>query len=318
MFLLFRLMLRLPKSAATFACIALLVGGAGLIAWIHSQPNFVIGMVDTTAPLDAEHIYARVSVPVATTSKPVILSTQPEALTNGDWLLAIGKVKDFGGRPIMKATSFARIPLSTAWMAQTHDLGHRLAASPTVSVLAGCLIVIAGELIMAGTTALVFAGVGAVIAWHLTLLASFESWATVPPFGLQALVVLGGIVGATLGWRGGQTLGSIWQRLVAAAAIYFFLPVTSALFAWPDLVSWLFLIAALAVPMVASAVIGGTLLVLGLHAQGTVGLAVLALAGLAAFVTQASRLPSRRRRRHARLEPGRITSAIPLSQLLER
>ena len=316
MFLLLRLMSRLPKAAATFACIALLAGVVGVVGWIHLQPGFVIGVVEQTAPLDAEQLYARVRFPLAAASAPVIVSGQQGALAAGDWLFADGNVEDIGGRPIMRATSFAHIPLNAVWTVQTHDLGARLAASPTISVLAGCLVLIAGGLIVAGTTAVVFAGIGACLAWHLTLAASFESWATVPPFGLLALVVVGGIIGATLGWRGGRNLGSIWQRLVAAAAIYFFLPVLGPLFAWPDVASWLLLISALALPMIASAVVGGTLLVVGLHAQGTSALIVLALSGVAAFIAQAGQAQSRRGRRHARLEPGRFTAAVPLSQLL--
>jgi hypothetical protein len=311
-----RLISGLPRAAATFACILLLAAGIGLPTWLNLQPGYALGFVEQTAVLNSTQSYVRVRFPLAPAAVPVIVTSGADAPVDGDWLIVAGHVEPIADRPIMQATAFSRIPIGTIWRASPRDLVGQVAANATIAVLAGCLVLIAGSLLAAGSTALVFGGVGAGLAWHAALAAAFEGWETLPPFALHALVLVGTVVGLSLGWRGGRSLGSVWQRLVAAGAIYALLPLIDQLFGWPEIATWLFLVAALALPVVASALLGGSLLVMGLHAEGNAALAILAVSCVAALATQGANGWVRPRRRIAQLRPGRFTGAVPLSDLL--
>jgi len=258
----------------------------GVGAWLVLHERYAAGWVVWTQPRSEGHQWlAQVGAPWRTSRMLVVASADlPEALA-GHWVLARGTPRVLGPWHVLVVEQMRMLPLldASTWRAgQPTRVLDAVTAHRGVAVGLGVAIVLFGAIVVRGAARLAGALFGAVLAWHVAVLAAFENLLSLPDASVPVILLLGGVLGLVLGCRCGGPLGPLAQRLLVLLLVDAFASQIAESLGWPVEVTRLVgCVGTLLTPMIGLWLLGTYFLVVGLEAYGPASRLVLGAAGLA-------------------------------------
>lgn len=258
----------------------------GVGAWIVLHERYAAGWVVWSQPGPEGHQrLAQVEAPWRASRMLVFASgNHTEALT-GHWVLASGTPRVLGQWHVLVVEQMRTLPflrVGTLRAGQPARGMDALTAHRGVAVGLGVAIVLLGAIVVRGAARLAGALFGAVLAWHVVVLAAFETLLSLPEASVPASLLLGGVLGLVLGCRCGGPLGPLAQRLLVLLLVDAFASRIAESLGWPVEVTRLVgCVGTLLTPMIGLWLLGTYFLVVGLAAHGPASRLVLGAAGLA-------------------------------------
>lgn len=278
---------RMYHAALAWLLTALVISLAlGVWAWIVLHESYAAGWVIWTQPGPEGHQrLAQVEAPWRASRMLVFASRDlPEALA-GHWVLAKGTPRVLGQWHVLVVDHMQTLPFlrtGTVRAGESARFVDALTAHRGVAVGLGVAVVLLGTVVIRYAAWLAGALSGAVLAWHVAVLAAFADLLTPPGASMPAVLLLGGVLGFCLGWHCGSPLGPLAQRLLVLLLVNAFASQIAESCGWPVEVTRLVgCVGTLLTPTIGLWLLGTYFLVVGLDAHGPASRLVLGVAGLA-------------------------------------
>lgn len=263
----------------------------GVWAWIVLDERYAVGWVIWTQPGPEGHQrLAQVEAPWRASRMLVFASRDlPEALAE-HWVLARGTPRVFGQWHVLVVDHLQTLPFFRTGMVRAGESARfvdAVTAHRGVAVGLGVAVVLLGTVVLRSAARLAGALFGAVLAWHVAVLAACADLLTLSGASVPAILLLGSVLGLVLGWRCGSPLGPLAQRLLVLLLVDAFASRIAESLGWPVEVTRLVgCVGTLLTPTIGLWLLGAYFLVIGLEADGPASRLVLGAAG---FAMRASR-----------------------------
>lgn len=258
----------------------------GVCAWIVLHERYAAGWVIWIQPGPEGHPrLAQVEAPWRTSRMLVLASGDLREARAGHWVLARGTPRVLGPWHVLVVDQMQTLPflgVGTVRAGQPAQGMDALTAHRGMAVGLGVAVLLLGAVLVRWAARLAGGLLGAVLAWHVGVLAAFEDLLTLPDASVPAILLLGGVLGLVLGCRCGSPLGPLVQRVLVLLLVDAFVGKIAERFGWPVEVTRLVgLVGTLVTPTIGLWLLGAYFLALGLGAQGAASRLVLGAAGLA-------------------------------------
>lgn len=263
----------------------------GVGVWIVLHERYAAGwVVWTQAGPEGPQRLAQVEAPWRASRMLVFASADGREARAGSWVLAKGTPRGLGQWHVLMVEQMRTLPfltVRTVRAGQPARVLDAVTAHRGVAVGLGVAIVLLGAVVVRGAARLAGALFGAVLAWHVAVLAAFENLLSLPEASVLAILLLGGVLGLVLSYRCGGPLGPLAQRLLVLLLVDAFASQIAESLGWPVEVTRLVgCVGTLLTPMIGLWLLGTYFLVVGLEAYGPASRLVLGAAGLAVRASQ--------------------------------
>lgn len=258
----------------------------GVFAWILLHESYAAGWVIwTQSGPEGHQRLAQVEAPWRASRMLVFASGHHTEALAGHWVLARGTPRVLGQWHVLVVDHMQTLPFLRTGALRAGEPARfvaTLTAHRGFAVGLGVAVVLLGAVVVRYAARLAGALLGAVLAWHIVVLAAFAEFLTPPGASMPAILLLGGVLGLCLGVRCGSPLGPLAQRLLVLLLVNAFASQIAESCGWPVEVTRLVgCVGTLLTPTIGLWLLGTYFLIVGLDAQGPASRLVFGVAGLA-------------------------------------
>lgn len=297
----------MPQMMATISALILFVCFILFFSWLLSQENYAVGkLIDLQVDALNKQALLQLEVPLPTLlidqevpKKYVLVPNYVnESFQIGrQWILAQGSLKRIGQSHVLIAHNIKSISLHH-WMANLISMQHKIMSQPLLSIVLGCLLIVAGEFMGRLFAAVGLALITGFMIWHGLHIANLQQAIELDEYSIYPLVALGVITSAAIVFRSDLfsthkfALTYAIDRIACLIVMFWYMLDIIGFFAWPEqLASVSLILLALFSPTLTYGVLGSYFIAIGLNADPAIQNLILSIALLMVFIVRAQHMP---------------------------
>lgn len=274
------IVLFMPRWLASFSTALLLLASIGFFIWLHQQPNYLVGTLESIASVPhGEQMILEISDPLSelihgtsstaghlVMAEPhMVMGLKPDSVL---WLMAMGEESSSqNGFDFLQATEVFAI--TKPWVKEGFlTVIMEGSGYPLVAIILGGILIFAGPLMTRFLSSLVLGAMMCITSWHAIQVARHIDAIVLADGLVTGIALLALAVGVIIGIRARRdSINVAVERVALLLLVVICMPHIADWLALPKETTLIAILLCLVVPSVGYALLGGYGLAVGMQAS---------------------------------------------------